>query len=214
MLSIVTPAYNEAANLPLLHERLCRAMDELRMTWEWIVVDDNSSDGTFGAMSEIAARDSRVRGLRFSRHFGSQSGFLCGFHQARGDAAVGMAGDGQDPPELIPRLGEEWRTGVQVVWATRFNRASDSVSGRVLSRLYDVLMRKVVGITDMPAAGADFFLIDRKVIGVLEQCGVNNMSIIVLTPQVQSQPGDGAVVDRDARHGPQLRDVRSPLREG
>ena len=156
MLSIITPAYNEAANLPLLKERIVRVMDGLDLPWEWIVVDDHSSDGTFAIVSEIAAQDPRVRGLRFSRNFGSHNGFLCGFQHAKGDAAVGMAGDGQDPPELIPKLVDEWKKGSQVVWAARANAAGDSLSSRLFSRLYHAVMRKLVGFKDMPATGADF----------------------------------------------------------
>src|SRR5262245_45088671 len=116
-LSVVTPAFNEAQNLPVLYERLCKTMSSVAMEWEWLVVDDHSTDATFSVIGQLAQVDPRVKGTRFARNFGAHMALTCGLHQASGDCIVAIAGDLQDPPELIPQLLERWREGVQVVWA-------------------------------------------------------------------------------------------------
>src|SRR5436190_12231672 len=98
MLSIVTPAFNEASNLEALYARLVRFFERVGGDWEWIVVDDHSPDDTFSVIERLAHGDSRVRGLRLARHSGSHVAITCGLHQAHGDAAVMMAADLQDPP--------------------------------------------------------------------------------------------------------------------
>ncbi|BAY66039.1 putative glycosyl transferase [Calothrix brevissima NIES-22] len=180
LLSIVTPAYNEAENLPLLYERLVEVLDSLTIDWEWIVVDDHSADKTFAAIANIAKRDSRVRGIRFSRNFGSHTAMTCGLHYAQGDCAAIMAADLQDPPETLPELLAEWNEGAQVVWAVRKRRPGEKASKIGFARLYYFLMRQVVGMKQMPATGADFFLIDRRVIENLSNFNESNVSLMAL----------------------------------
>jgi glycosyltransferase involved in cell wall biosynthesis len=180
LVSIVTPAYNEERNLPILYERLSRALASVDIDWELIVIDDHSSDRTFAVVAEIASRDSRVHALRFARNFGSHTGITCGLHHARGDCAVIMAADLQDPPESLPQLLDEWSSGARVVWAVRGRREGEKLSTLGFSRLYYLIMRKVVGIKEMPATGADFFLIDRCVIDALRQFNESNVSIMAL----------------------------------
>jgi dolichol-phosphate mannosyltransferase len=180
VLSVVTPAYNEADNLPLLHSRLSQVLEPLNLAWEWIVVDDHSHDRTFAVIAEIAETDQRVRGIRFARNFGSHTAMTCGLHHARGDCAVIMAADLQDPPETLSALLAEWQAGAQVVWAVRARRAGDSTSTVAFAQLYYWLMRRFVGLNEMPATGADFFLIDRCVIEALRQYNESNVSLLAL----------------------------------
>ena len=118
-ISIVTPAFNEARNLPILHERLFAALEAVGVDWEWIVVDDHSRDDTFAAIELLASRDPRVRGLRLARNSGSHVAISCGLHHAAGDAAALLAADHEDPPEVLTRMLDRWRQGAQVVWAVR-----------------------------------------------------------------------------------------------
>lgn len=178
-LSVVTPAYNEARNLPVLYERLRQVLDGAGVDWEWVVVDDHSRDETFAVVAEIARRDPRVRGLRLARNSGSHKAITCGLHHAGGNAAVVLAADLQDPPETLPTLLAAWREGAQVVWAVRAHRAESA--GRVgFARLYYFLMRRLVGIKEMPATGADFFLLDRRVVEALRQFRESNVSLMAL----------------------------------
>ncbi len=178
-LSIVTPAFNEAANLRHLYDQLAPALDGLGLDWEWIVVDDHSRDGTFDVLSELAVRDTRVRGVRLSRNSGSHLAISCGFHLASGDAAVIMAADLQDPPETLRAMIERWRAGAQVVWAVRRTRPGEPTHAG-FAALYYWLMRHPVGLKDIPERGADFCLVDRVVIDALRQCPERNVNVLAL----------------------------------
>ena len=180
LLSVVTPAYNEAQNLPLLYERLCQVIAGLGLEWEWVVVDDHSADDTFAVLSDLARCDRRLRALRLARNFGSHTAIACGLHHALGDCAVIMAADLQDPPETLPLLLAQWRQGAQVVWAMRARREGEKVSAIGFARLYYLLMRHIVGIKEMPATGADFFLIDRRVVEAFRQFSESNASLFAL----------------------------------
>lgn len=174
MISIVTPAFNEASNLEALYGRLVPSMQRLAGSWEWVIVDDHSRDDTFGIIERLSLVDARIRGIRLARNSGSHVAITCGLHHARGDAAVLMAADLQDPPEIIDRLVDAWRQGAQVVWATRRGRPP------MFSRLYYWIMRRLVGMTDMPAYGADFFLVDRAVLEAFGRCRERNVSVLAL----------------------------------
>jgi glycosyltransferase involved in cell wall biosynthesis len=178
--SIVVPAYNEAQNLPELYKRVQQVMDSDAVDWEWIEVDDHSSDETFTVLSSIARTEPRVRALRLARNYGSHTAITCGLHQARGDCAIVLAADLQDPPEIIPQLIAKWREGTQVVWAARGRREGEALSTIGLSRMYYYFMRRVVGISDMPATGSDFLLVDRRVIEAFRQFNESNVSIMAL----------------------------------
>ncbi|MBN1994170.1 MAG: glycosyltransferase [Anaerolineae bacterium] len=180
LLSIVTPAYNEADNLPLLYEQLIQSLNSLDLAWEWIVVDDHSSDETFAVIEQIAGQNVQVQGIRFARNFGSHTAITCGLHQAKGDCAVVMAADMQDPPQILPEFVEQWRAGAQVVWAVRARREGEKASRVGFARLYYLLMRRFVGLNQMPATGADFFLVDRRVLDAFVQFNERNVSIMAL----------------------------------
>jgi polyisoprenyl-phosphate glycosyltransferase len=179
MISIVTPAFNEAANLPVLYERLVAAMRDVGGDWEWIVVDDHSRDETFAVIEALALRDARVRGFRLSRNSGSHVAITCGLHQVDSDAAVMMAADLQDPPETLASMVARWRQGAQVVWATRRGRPGDP-SHRGFAAVYYWMMRRLVGMTEMPARGADFFLVDRVVVDAFRRFSERNVSVLAL----------------------------------
>jgi glycosyltransferase involved in cell wall biosynthesis len=174
MLSIVTPAFNEAPNLEALYAQLVRFFERTGGDWEWIVVDDHSRDDTFGVIERLSLLDSRVRGFRLARNSGSHVAITCGLHHAQGDAAVMMAADLQDPPETIDRMLAAWQGGAQIVWATRRTPPS------TLSAFYYWVMRKSVGMADMPASGADFFLVDRVVLDAFRQFPERNVSVLAL----------------------------------
>ncbi len=179
-LSVVTPAYKEESNLPVLYERLCSELDGRDVDWEWIAIDDHSPDRTFDVLSEIGRRDPRVRAMRFSRNFGSHAGVTCGLRNATGDCAVVLAADLQDPPEVIPQLLEAWQDGAQVVWAVRGRREGETATTVRMSGLFYWIMRNVVGMRELAATGADFFLIDRRVIEAYREFDERNVNLFAL----------------------------------
>lgn len=180
LITIVTPAYNEAENLPLLYRQLVKTFEHADFEWEWIIIDDHSADQTYAIASDLTQNDPRVSAIRFSRNFGSHMALRCGLENARGNCLVGMAADMQDPPDLIPQLFERWQNGVHVVWAARSSRTGEKRSTLLFSRWYYRIMRDVVGLKHMPLNGADFFLLDRKVIDAVNQFHEKNVSLFAL----------------------------------
>jgi dolichol-phosphate mannosyltransferase len=178
-ISVLTPAFDEAENLPALYERIAGAMAALDLTWEWLVVDDHSRDATFEVVRSLAARDRRVRGVRLARNAGSHAAIACGLHQVDGDAVVMMAADLQDPPETIARMLDRWRDGARVVWAVRRVQPGERAHAG-FAAVYYWIMRRVVGMTEMPARGADFFLADRSVVQAFRRFPERNVSVFAL----------------------------------
>ena len=174
MLSIVTPAFNEAANLEALYARLVRSLDRIGGDWEWLLVDDHSRDETFNIIERLSLVDGRVRGIRLARNSGSHVAITCGLHHAQGDAAILMAADLQDPPEAMGAMIDAWRGGAQIVWAVRRGRPSG------FAALYYQIMRRVVGLEGMPAHGADCFLVDRIVLDAFRRFPERNVSVLAL----------------------------------
>lgn len=180
LLSFVTPAFNEAQNLPVLYERIT-AIDwaALGFEIEIIIVDDHSTDATPALLTGIRERDPRVKWLRFSRNFGSHVALAAGIEHARGDVISLLAADLQDPPEIVPSLLERWKAGGLIVWAARDKVEGVSFSNRIFSRLYYQMMRWFA-LPQMPKEGADFLIFDRCVANALNQAKERNTSILAL----------------------------------
>ena len=177
MISIIVPTYNEIDNLHLLYSRLVNVSNIMaNYKMEFIFVDDCSSDGTFDALQELAEKDDRVEIIRFSRNCGSHAAVAGGLQFCRGDAAVMIAADLQDPPEIIADLILEWEKGFRVVWAVRKNREGEHFINRAFSRLFYFLMNNLTDIRQA-ATGADVFLVDRKVMEAFKQSPEKNTSI-------------------------------------
>lgn len=179
MLSILTPAFNESSNLDALYARVAATMQVLGGDWEWLIVDDHSRDDTFAVIARLSQADPRVRGIRLARNSGSHVAITCGLHHVRGDAAVMMAADLQDPPETLGAMLERWRAGAQVVWAVRRQQPGETAHAG-FATFYYWTMRRIVGMTEMPATGADFFLIDRAVIDAFRRFPERSVSVLAL----------------------------------
>lgn len=179
-LSIVSPAYNEAGNLRPLHRRLGEALEAAGIDWEWIVVDDHSTDATFAVIEELTRLDRRVSGLRLARNGGSHLAIACGLAHARGNAAVVLAADQQDPPEILPQLVQRWRDGAQVVWAARAKRDDASLARRAAAAGFYGILRRSTGLESLPPAGADCVLLDRAAVDTLNRCEERNVNLFAL----------------------------------
>src|SRR5438045_3898970 len=145
LISFCVPVYNEEDNVYPLHQRVSDAMAALadRYDWEILFTDNHSEDATFERLADLAQDDKRVRVIRFSRNFGFQRSILANYVNARGDAAVQIDCDLQDPPELIPDFIRSWEAGYQVVYGVRCARPHESTllasARRVFYRLIDLL---------------------------------------------------------------------------
>jgi dolichol-phosphate mannosyltransferase len=170
MISIVIPAYNEELNLAVLYANLREVLDNAvgAGDWEVVLVDDGSTDATWRLVTELGARDARVRGVRLSRNFGHQTALIAGIAAARGDAVVTMDADMQHPPSVVPQLLAEWRAGAQVVHAIRRDPPGLSPFKRTTSRLYYRLFSFLSGV-EIEAGSADFCLLDRQVVDAVLQ---------------------------------------------
>jgi dolichol-phosphate mannosyltransferase len=177
LISIVTPAFNERVNLPALHERLSESLKHL--DWEWIVIDDHSQDDTFAVIERMASSDPRIRGFRLARNSGSHVAITCGLQQARGSAAALIVSDLQDPPELLVSMVERWSRGAQVVWAVKRQQPGTGHQAW-FPALYYWILRRLVGLTQMPATGVDFFVIDRVVIDAFLASAGRRVSVFTL----------------------------------
>jgi dolichol-phosphate mannosyltransferase len=166
--SIVAPIYNELENLPELYRRVKEVMDSTGESWELVLIDDGSTDGSTDAICALARQDKQVRPVIFARNFGHQIAITAGWDYARGDAVVIIDADLQDPPELILEMARKWKEGYEVVYAVRAAREGESwFKVWTASLFYRIIYR----ITDVkiPLDTGDFRLMDRKVVEVLKR---------------------------------------------
>jgi glycosyltransferase involved in cell wall biosynthesis len=176
-ISIVIPAFNEEAVFPLLVDRLRTFIERLApLTAEVILVDDHSSDKSPEILRDICRKDSRFRYARLAKNSGSHIAILAGLSQARGDCAVFLAADLQDPPELILQMLELWRSGHHVVWAVREERQGVSKIDVFLSNTFYRLLN-FLGEVNLPPRGSDFALLDRRAVDALLQSAGSDPSI-------------------------------------
>ncbi len=165
--SVVIPCYNEQGNVLPMYERLSAALRQVTPSYEVIFVNNGSYDHSPELFEELASRDQRVSVLTLSRNFGSQGAYTAGFAYASGDCVVGLDGDIQDPPELIPALVARWLEGYDVVYGIRARRKG-SLPRRIGYKVFYRLLRRL-SYVDIPVDASDFGLMDRRVVNVLNE---------------------------------------------
>ncbi len=166
--SIIAPIYNEIDNIPELYRRVKQVMDSCGEPWEFILVDDGSTDGSTDGIRELAAKDKSVRPVIFARNFGHQVAITAGWDYARGDAIVIIDADLQDPPETILELAKKWKEGYEVVYAVRGEREGESFFKLWTASLFYRLIYRITDVK-IPVDTGDFRLMDRKVVDILKQ---------------------------------------------
>lgn len=160
MVSVVLPAYNEQDALPITIPAVASALRE--WSYEIIVVDDGSLDGTWNSVERLRG-ECGVRGIRFTRNFGHQAAILAGLIAARGDAVIMMDADGQHPAELLPIFLERWKAGSPVVQGVRGRNVGVGVFKRWTSAAFYRILRLLAGV-DIHDGSADFRLLARPVL--------------------------------------------------
>lgn len=165
-ISVVVPAHNEQGNLRKLHDEVARALEPLGSSWELVLVDDGSRDGTWAEIEALHRADCRVQGIRLSRNFGHQHALVAGLTYARGRAVISMDADLQHPPHVLPQLVAEWRRGAKIVKTVRRDSAATPFFKRLTSRLYYRLFAYLSGVA-IEEGMADFRLLDRQVLDEL-----------------------------------------------
>jgi polyisoprenyl-phosphate glycosyltransferase len=164
--SVVVAVFDEVDSLGELYRRVASALNGLVPSWELVLVDDGSSDGSRGAIRALAEADQRVVPVLLSRNFGQQLALTAGLDRSRGQAVVMMDADLQDPPEVIPELVGRWREGAAVVSAVRRSRAGESRFKLATARTFYRLLARITDV-DIPVDAGDFRLLDRRVVDVL-----------------------------------------------
>jgi glycosyltransferase involved in cell wall biosynthesis len=173
LISIVIPAFNEEGNIARLERELLAALDSLPYDFEFIVIDNGSTDGTRDLVKDLCARDTRWKYLRFSRNFTVEMSITAGYHYASGEAIVVLYSDLQDPPAVIPRLIEKWREGFDVVYGVRTARPGDAAWR---NKAVKIAYRLIGWFSDVPIPNdaGDFRLVTRQVRDALERCPEQN----------------------------------------
>lgn len=168
LLSVVVPVFSEEKVIPEFYRRTADVLEVLksRFDGEFIFVDDGSRDRSLALLEELSAKDARIRIISFSRNFGHQFAITAGLDHARGEVAVVIDGDLQDPPEVIPGMVRKWEEGYKVVFGVREKRKGESPLKLLSAKIFYRLIR-FLSDTSMPLDAGDFRLLDRKVIDAL-----------------------------------------------
>ena len=169
MISVIIPVYNEDENIKLAYDALTLVMLDIqdKYDYELLFTDNHSTDNTFEIIRDLSQTDNRIRALRFSRNFGYQRSILTGYIHAKGDMAVQIDCDMQDPPEIIKKFLKHWEMGYDVVYGVRRSRRENwliTSLRKIFYRLIDFLSEDY-----LPKDAGDFRLIDRKVLNVLKE---------------------------------------------
>jgi len=162
LISVCCPAYNESDCIDELVLRLGKVADALsdRYDFEFIVCENGSVDDTYEKLLAARDRDQRVKIVKLARNFFAEGALTAALAHARGDAAVLMYSDLQDPPEYIPQFIEKWEQGYQNVYAIVVRRTGESKFRRILARGYYKVVDRLSD-TPLPQNVSDFRLVDR-----------------------------------------------------
>jgi polyisoprenyl-phosphate glycosyltransferase len=197
LISVVAPVYNEIETLPEFHRRVTSALTGHR--YELVLVNDGSTDGSAELVERLAAGDPCVRPVHLSRNFGHQAAVTAGLDAARGDVAVTIDADLQDPPDVIPRLLDEWRRGADVVHGVRHERRGESRRRLIVIRAFYRVFDRLSGLSRFPGNSGDFRLISRTALDALNELPERNRFVRGLVAWVGFRQVS-VVYERDARY--------------
>ncbi len=173
LISVIIPAMNEEGSIPQLEREVAEVADRLPYDFEFIVIDNASTDRTGELVKAICRRDPRWKYARFSRNFTGEMSLTAGYRLALGDAMIVLYSDLQDPPAVMSKLIEKWREGYDVVYGVRTVRPGDPVWRNFAVK---IAYRAIRWFSDVPIPlnTGDFRLITRQVRDALSQCGEVN----------------------------------------
>ena len=169
LLSIIVPCYNEEENIAdFYHEVLKNSafFEEKKIKLEMLYIDDGSKDGTVAEVKKLCAEDKRVHLLSFSRNFGKEAAIYAGLKKAKGDYAVLMDADLQDPPALLPEMYSYIEQGYDSVATRRVTRKGEPVIRSFFARLFYRLMNRI-SKTEIVDGARDYRLMTRQVVDAI-----------------------------------------------
>ncbi|MBQ5755220.1 MAG: glycosyltransferase family 2 protein [Oscillospiraceae bacterium] len=178
LISLVVPCYNEEEALPLFYKEASRVAAEMKEShgaeFEFIFVDDGSTDGTLETARALRKEDKRVRYLSFSRNFGKEAGIFAGLQAAKGDYVAMLDADLQDPPALLPQMLDALLTGEFDCAATRrTTRQGEPPIRSFFARMFYKLINKMSD-TEIVDGARDFRLMTRKMVDAVLSMGEYN----------------------------------------
>ena len=162
-ISAIIPSYNEQDNVGLMYERMTKTLSKISPDYEIIYINDCSKDQTLLRIKELAAKDTHVKYLSFSRNFGHQIAVSAGLDYCSGKAVVIIDGDLQDPPELIEQKKKKYKEGYKVVYARRTSREGETWFKKATAKIFYRLLASMTSI-DIPVDVGDFRLIDQVIV--------------------------------------------------
>lgn len=170
LISIIIPAYNEAANVQAIFNAIQEQFLALpNYSYEVIFIDDGSNDNTAKTIENLSLKGSAVKFIIFSKNFGKDNALKAGLDACIGEAAITMDADLQHPPNLIPELIDKWQQGNDVVYAARENKSlHDSFLNNWGSRLFYKLLNSLTNL-NVEFGVSDYRILDKKVVNALCQ---------------------------------------------
>jgi glycosyltransferase involved in cell wall biosynthesis len=177
-LSIVTPVYGCVGCLDALHRRIAATLGRTGTSWELVLVDDASPDGSWARIEELATGDGRVRALQLSRNFGQHAAITAGLDAARGTWVAVMDCDLQDPPEELPRLLDVARSGYDVVLTERDHRRQ-AWHRRLSGRTYLAVRDRLAGVQINPQHST-LSIISRDVVDAFLRLGDQDRQYLMI----------------------------------
>ncbi len=166
-ISVIIPCYNEKENIHLIFDRLSSVMNQMKVQFELIFINDGSKDNTIDLIKALATQHSEVKYIDFSRNFGHQIAVSAGIDMANGSSVVIIDADLQDPPELIEDMHNKMKEGFEVVYAKRKTRKGESWFKLATAKMFYRILAKITDIS-IPVDTGDFRIMDRKVVDVLK----------------------------------------------
>jgi glycosyltransferase involved in cell wall biosynthesis len=173
LISLIVPVFNEQDVIEIFLDKTSSVMEQAGLDYEYLFVNDGSTDETLARLIELSAVNPRIRIINLSRNFGKEAGMTAGIDHVRGNVMIPIDVDLQDPPELIPDFVEKWRQGYDIVYGVRSSRDDDSMMKRASAGwFYDLFNR--LSAVHIPDNAGDFRLIDERAIEVLRQLPERN----------------------------------------
>ena len=164
-ISIIVPCYNEQEALPLFYAEITRVAEQMApLTFEFVFIDDGSSDGTLSTLRSLAAQDKRLRFVSFSRNFGKEAAILAGLEAAEGAYIATMDADLQDPPALLPELYRAvTEEGYDCAATRRTSREGEPPIRSFFARMFYKLINKISD-ADIVDGARDYRLMRRRMV--------------------------------------------------
>ncbi len=146
-LSIIVPLFNEKESLPELASWIDRVMSEKGYSYELIMVDDGSTDGSWDSIEELSKNNPYIKGICFRRNYGKSAALFCGFERAQGEIVATMDADLQDSPEELPEMMRMIKEeGYDLVSGWKQHRQDNKLTKNIPSKLYNATARRITGI--------------------------------------------------------------------